>query len=95
MNNPIEVMPGAPGGTTYTNKSTVPQLVTLVDGPDDPESALLGKRRTFKTVLAPGKSRTIDISPTARMTTSTDVSSMQGKITLIGGCGNGCTHGAD
>lgn len=85
MNSPIKVTPGAPGGTTYTNESTVPQFVTLVDGPDDPESVMLGKRRTFKTVIGPGKSRTVDISPASRMTTSTDISSMQGKITLIGG----------
>ena len=63
-------------GNKITNTSAVAQVVTLRQGD-----------RWHRTLLEPGESRTLPdgIGPEAEMSSSTDTSSMRGKVTIIGG----------
>lgn len=95
MNDPIKVSPGEPCATIFTNESDVVQVVTIKDGPlkrPDP----LGRQRVTRLLLEPGEARSVErLNKGFETTSTTDTSSMQGELTLIGGCGDGCMHGAD
>lgn len=95
MNDPIKVSHGEPGTTVFTNESDATLVVTIKDGPLK-RPGPLGRQRVTHLLLEPGEARSVErLNKGFETTSSTDTSSMQGELTLIGGCGDGCTHGAD
>lgn len=91
----IKVESGDPGVTIFTNESDVARVVTIKDGPLK-RPGPLGRQRVTRLLLEPGEARPVErLNKGFETTSSTDTSSMQGEFTLIGGCGDGCTHGAD